>query len=192
MTPTHDERDNTMFTRWFGILGAVVVTGALLFGGIAVAQAAMSNGGPWYHSGPIMGSGAPSGSYGMMRPGATPGSYGMMGPHGDGGMMGNPNMMHGYGAAQTPSSAQPVTGESVVIQNFAYQPANLQVKVGTTVTWTNQDTAPHTVTFRDGSLTSSGLLQKGDVYRYTFTKAGTFAYYCQVHPNMTAQVVVTA
>ncbi len=165
-----------MFKRWLGIVGAVVVIGALAFGGIAVTQAAMTSG-PWYHSD------------WMMRPGTTPGSYGMMGPNG--GMMGNPNMMHGYGVVQTPASAAPVTGESVTIQNFAYQPVNLQVKVGTTVTWTNQDTAPHTVTFHDASLTSSSLLQKGDVYRYTFTKVGTFTYYCQVHPYMTAQVVVT-
>jgi amicyanin len=170
-----------MFKRWLGILGAVAVAGALLFGGIAAAQAAMSAG-PWYHTG--------SGS--MMGPNATPGSYGMMGPYGPGNMMGNPNMMNGYGATQAPSSAAPVTSDRVVIQNFAYQPANLQVKVGTTVTWTNQDAAPHTITFRDGALTSSKLLQKDGAFSYTFTTAGTFTYYCQVHPYMTAQVVVTA
>lgn len=175
-----------MFTRWLGIVGVVIVIGALLFGGVAVAQAAM-NGGPWYHAGPMMGwNGTPGPNGGMMGP-----NGGMMGPNG-GMMNGYGGMMNGYGAAQAPANAAPVTGDSVTIQNFAFQPANLQVKVGTTVTWTNQDTAPHTVTFRDSSLTSSGLLQKGDVYRYTFTKAGTFTYYCQVHPNMTAQVVVTA
>jgi plastocyanin len=167
-----------MFKHWLGIMGVVAVIGALLVGGVAVAQAAMS-GSPWYRTGSMMG------------PGMTPGSYSMMNPQG--GMMGNPNMMNGYnGSAQTPSSATAVTGDRVSIQNFTYQPANLQVKVGTTVTWTNQDTAPHTITFRDSSLTSSGLLQKGAVYRYTFTQAGTFTYYCQVHPTMTAQVVVTA
>lgn len=176
-----------MFKHWLGIAGVVAVIGALLFGGIAIAQAATNggfgNGGRWYHAGPMMGWNA------------TPGSYGMMGPNG--GMMGpNGGMMHGYGSgygsAQSPASVAPVTGDHVTIQNFAFQPANLQVKVGTTVTWTNQDTAPHTVTFRDGSLTSSGMLQKGGSYTYTFTKVGAFAYYCQVHPYMTAQVVVTA
>lgn len=170
-----------MFKRWLGILGAVVVTGALLFGGIAAAQAAMSSG-PWYHTGTMMG------------PNAAPGSHGMMGPYGsgNGGMMDNPNMMNDYGGASAPSSATPVTSDRVVIQNFTYQPANLQVKVGTTVTWTNQDTAPHTITFRDSALTSSKVLQKEGVFIYTFTTTGTFAYYCQVHPYMTAQVVVTA
>lgn len=182
-----------MFKRWLAILGAVVFTGALLFGGVAAAQAAMSSG-RWYHSGPMMGSNATPGSYGMSGMGGMNGRNGMMGPQSGGGMMGNSSGMNGYGSGsnQSPSSVAPVTGDSVVIQNFAYQPANLQVKVGTTVTWTNQDTAPHSVTFRDSSLTSSRLLQKGDVYRYTFTKAGTFTYYCQVHPYMTAQVVVTA
>jgi plastocyanin len=176
-----------MFKHWLGIIGAVAVSGALLVGGFTVAQAA-TGGAPWYHMGyrmgPITGSSATPGSYG----------YGMMGPQG--GMMGNPNspnMMNGYTSSNGSSATQtPITGESVSIQNFAYHPANLQVKVGTTVTWTNQDTAPHTVTFRDNTLTSSGLLQKGAVYRYTFTHAGTFTYYCQVHPAMTAQVVVTA
>ncbi|HZC04506.1 MAG TPA: cupredoxin family copper-binding protein, partial [Ktedonobacterales bacterium] len=100
----------------------------------------------------------------------------------------------GYGSAQpqNPASTAPVTGDSVTIQNFAFQPANLQVKVGTTVTWTNQDTAPHTVTFRDSSLTSSALLQKGQSFSYTFTKVGTFSYYCDVHEAMTGQVTVTA
>jgi plastocyanin len=169
-----------MFKHWLGIMGVVAVTGALLVGGVAVAQAAM-NIGPWYHP------------TSMMGPRTTPRSYPMMGSNG--GMMGNPNMMTGYNntsATQSPASAAPVTGDRVTIQNFASYPANFQVKVGTTVTWTNQDTAPHTITFRDSSLTSSGLLQKGAVYRYTFTQAGTFTYYCQVHPTMTAQVVVTA
>jgi plastocyanin len=172
-----------MFKHWLGIIGTVAVSGALLFGGIAVAQAATS-GSSWYRMGPTTGSNATPGSYG----------YGMMGPQG--GMMGNPNgpnMMNGYNSSNGSSATQtPITGESVSIQNFAYYPANLQVKVGTTVTWTNQDTAPHTVTFRDNTLTSSGMLQKGDVYRYTFTQVGTFTYYCQVHPSMTAQVVVAA
>ncbi len=161
--------------RWLGIIGLVVVIGALLFGGVAFARAAMGGGAGYGFHGGMMGDG-------------RMGNGGMMGNGGYGGMMGN----GGYNGIQNPSSATPVTGNTVTIQNFAFQPANLQVKVGTTVTWTNQDTAPHTVTFRDSSLTSSKLLQKGDSYSYTFTKTGAFAYYCQVHPNMTAQVIVTA
>lgn len=184
-----------MRKRWLVIAGAVVVLGALLFGGAALAQGAMGGNGAFggYGPGGMMngrgwwGSGAQAGSSATPGPGYMMGNGGMMGNgYGPGGMMG------GYGGSQNASSAAPVTGNSVTIQNFAFQPANLQVKVGTTVTWTNQDTAPHTITFRDSSLTSSGMLQKGETYSYTFTKTGTFAYYCQVHPNMTAQVVVTA
>lgn len=164
--------------RWLGIIGLVAVIGALLFGGVAFARAAMGGGDGYGARGGMMGDG-------RMGDGHM-GNGGMMGNGGYGGMMG------GYNDTQNPSSATPVTGNAVTIQNFAFQPANLQVKVGTTVTWTNQDTAPHTVTFRDSSLTSSKLLQKGESYSYTFTKAGTFAYYCQVHPNMTAQVIVSA
>ena len=122
-------------------------------------------------------------------------AMGANGGYGPGYMMGNyGGMMGGYGSAQTqnPATAVPVTGNTVSIQNFAFQPANLQVKVGTTVTWTNTDTAPHTITFRDGSLTSSALLQKGQSYSYTFTQVGTFSYYCDVHEAMTGQVTVTA
>jgi plastocyanin len=77
------------------------------------------------------------------------------------------------------------------MENFAFQPVNVQVKVGATITWTNKDTAPHTVTFRDSSLTSSGILRQGDTYSYTFTRVGTFTYYCDLHRYMTAQVTVT-
>ena len=108
--------------------------------------------------------------------------------------MGNGGMMGGDGNGQNqqnPANATPVTGNSVAIQNFAFQPVNLHVKVGTTVTWTNEDTAPHTVTFRDSSLKSSGILRQGETYSYTFTTAGTFAYYCDLHQYMTAQVTVT-
>jgi hypothetical protein len=64
--------------------------------------------------------------------------------------------------------------------------------VGTKVTWTNEDTAPHTVTIQSGPVTfGSPTLQKGDSFTYTFTTAGTYTYYCAVHPTMTASVVVT-
>ena len=115
------------------------------------------------------------------------GSGGMMGS-GPGGMMGG---YHNGQNQQNPSSATPVASNTVAIENVAFQPANVQVKVGATITWTNKDTAPHTVTFQDSSLKSSSILRQGDTYSYTFTKAGTFAYYCDLHRYMTAQVTVT-
>jgi plastocyanin len=127
----------------------------------------------------------------------TYGPGGMMGS-GSGGMMGSGSgsggMMGGYHNGQNqqnPSTATPVASNTVAMENFAFQPVNVQVKVGATITWTNKDTAPHTVTFRDSSLTSSGILRQGDTYSYTFTRVGTFTYYCDLHQYMTAQVTVT-
>lgn len=78
---------------------------------------------------------------------------------------------------------------SVTIANFAFAPKTLTIKKGTKVTWTNQDSAPHTATADDGSF-DTGTLQKGDSKSITFEKAGTFAYHCTVHPNMKASITV--
>ncbi len=88
--------------------------------------------------------------------------------------------------------ATPLTGVTQVsIQNFSFQPASIQVTTGTTVTWTNQDTAPHTVTFRS-SAQGSGTLQRSQSFSYTFTTPGTYDYYCAVHPYMVGRVIVTS
>jgi plastocyanin len=96
--------------------------------------------------------------------------------------------------ASTASTAAPapVAGNAVAIKNFAFSPASLTVKVGTTVTWINQDTDAHTVTTQNnaGPL-SSQALTTGQTYSYTFTKAGTYSYLCTIHPFMTATVTVT-
>ena len=97
-------------------------------------------------------------------------------------------------APATTSGGSPVpgAGSSVSIASFAYAPGTLNVKVGTTVVWTNKDTDPHTVTSKDGSgPLKSPVMKAGDTYRYTFDTAGTFEYLCTIHPFMTASVVVT-
>jgi plastocyanin len=88
-------------------------------------------------------------------------------------------------------AAPAATHKSVMIQNYAFAPAALTVKVGDTVTWTNMDTAPHTVTVSSGPVTfASQSLQTGQTFSYTFTRAGTYQYYCAVHPDMKASVTV--
>ncbi len=82
-------------------------------------------------------------------------------------------------------------GTQVTIQNLASQPATLQVHVGTIVTWTNQNNVSHFVTFRNG-MKDSGLLSQGQSFSYTFNPAGSYQYYCTVHPNMVATVIVTS
>lgn len=94
--------------------------------------------------------------------------------------------------ASSPAATAPVAGSAVTIQNFAFAPTSLKVKAGTTVTWTNKDTDAHTVTSSgSGGPLHSAPLTTGATYRYTFTKAGTYAYLCTIHPFMTATVVVT-
>jgi plastocyanin len=67
------------------------------------------------------------------------------------------------------------------------------VKKGTTVTWTNKDSAGHTVVESDGQAggPSSGTLANGQSYQFTFNTPGTFHYKCSIHPQMTATVTVT-
>lgn len=80
-------------------------------------------------------------------------------------------------------------GTEVTIKDFAFAPATLTVAVGDTVTWTNNDSAIHTVTADDGSF-DSGDLAQGDTFTQTFDTAGTFAYHCAMHPSMVAEIVV--
>ena len=95
-------------------------------------------------------------------------------------------------AAPLAATMAPSNAVKVVIKNYAFTPASLTISVGQTVTWTNEDTAPHTVTVSSGPQTfSSPELSTGDTYSFTFTKAGTYSYYCAVHPTMTASVTVT-
>jgi plastocyanin len=81
-------------------------------------------------------------------------------------------------------------GAAVTIVDFAFQPASLEVPAGTTVTWTNSGAAPHTVTADDGTF-DSGALQPGSTFSVTFYTPGTFAYHCEIHPNMMATIIVT-
>ena len=80
----------------------------------------------------------------------------------------------------------------VNIFNYKFDPETVTVPVGTTVTWTNKDEIPHTVASSDKSFQGSGGLDTDDSYSYTFTKPGTYSYYCTLHPFMKGKVVVTA
>jgi len=95
--------------------------------------------------------------------------------------------------AGTPKTTQAATtpgaeGVSVEIKGFAFDPKTVTIKVGQTVTWTNQDSVVHTVT-GDGGI-DSGDLSKGKSYSKTFDTEGAFDYHCSPHPQMTGQVIV--
>jgi|SRR5579884_4221821 len=76
----------------------------------------------------------------------------------------------------------------VTIDNFTFSPQTLTVKAGMTVTWTNRDDIPHTVT----SLPTfkSKALDSEDAFSFTFTTPGTYKYFCSLHPHMTGTIVV--
>ncbi len=77
--------------------------------------------------------------------------------------------------------------EAVNIQNFAFNPTLLNIKVGTTVTWTNNDSAPHQI---KSSTFNSSVMQTGGNYSFKFTTVGTFNYSCAIHPSMLGKIIV--
>ena len=110
-----------------------------------------------------------------------------------GGRMGDwhARMMGGRGS--DPNDVAPVAGVTQVrLEDFAFSPANIVVDVGTTVTWTNEDNARHTVTSDDGDELDSALFGRGETYSHTFDTPGEYAYHCEPHPNMRGLVTVRA
>ena len=77
----------------------------------------------------------------------------------------------------------------VEIKEFKYGPAELTVRTGSTVTWTNHDEEPHTITSATGAFASAGL-SHDETFTQTFTHPGTYAYFCALHPQMRATVTV--
>jgi len=89
-----------------------------------------------------------------------------------------------------PSLPAVSAGEAKInISGFAFDPATITIKVGGTVTWTNQDSVAHTVAADDSSWTSSNL-GEGGTFSHTFDTAGTFTYRCSIHPTMKGTVIV--
>ena len=76
---------------------------------------------------------------------------------------------------------------AVAMRNYKFDKQEIRIKEGTTVVWTNYDSAPHTV---DGEGLDSGTISKGESWTYTFTTKGLYDYYCSYHPSMTGNVVV--
>lgn len=87
-----------------------------------------------------------------------------------------------------PNPTNTVTGPNgVSIQNFSFNPGTLTVKVGTTVTWTNNDSATHSI---KSTTFNSVNLSQNDAFKFTFDKSGTFNYSCGIHPTMTGTIIV--
>ena len=96
---------------------------------------------------------------------------------------------HGAQAAPAKRSA-PAAHPVVKIENFTFSPPTLQVKAGTTVTWTNGDDIPHNVVARNGAFRSK-VLDTGDSFSFTFASPGEFVYFCALHPHMVGKILVT-
>jgi len=96
------------------------------------------------------------------------------------------------------SHARPAAGDQsgssdkyqIKIDNFSFAPPTLTVPAGATVTWVNQDDVPHNIVSSEGKTLKSPVMDTDEKFSYTFTKPGTYPYYCGIHPKMTAKVVV--
>src|ERR1700737_4596271 len=94
------------------------------------------------------------------------------------------------GSPSVTANDQPSPANAEVkIDNFVFGPQTLTVPVGATVTWTNKDDIPHTTVSTDGVFKSK-VMDTDEKFSYTFTKAGTYSYYCSVHPKMTGKAGV--
>ena len=92
---------------------------------------------------------------------------------------------------QTPPATTSSQGKtvSVDILNFQFSPQTSTINTGDTITWTNKDSTAHSATANDGSFDSKRISSDGK-YSFTFTKAGTYTYYCTYHPGMKATIIV--
>jgi plastocyanin len=95
-------------------------------------------------------------------------------------------ILHPARAKSDDTKASPA---QVSVDNFSFGPDTLTVPVNSTVTWVNKDDVPHVIASNDG-LFKSKALDTDDKYSYTFTKAGTYSYYCSIHPKMVGKIVV--
>ncbi len=94
-----------------------------------------------------------------------------------------------HSVTQVAATAPAAMGTTVTIGNFTFGPETVTVPVGTTVTWVNGDDIPHTVVAVDKSFKSK-VLDTDDKFSFTFTKPGTYDYFCSIHPHMTGKIVV--
>jgi plastocyanin len=111
-------------------------------------------------------------------------------------LSGNMNMGVGGSGNSIQQPTASIPSNSTVVRIVAnagsnsFSPNPVEVKVGETVTWINDDSGRHTVSSKDG-IFDSGMMGKGQSFSFTFDKAGEYSYYCEAHPSMVGTVVVT-
>ncbi len=94
-----------------------------------------------------------------------------------------------FAAATAAKAASHATAHTVSIEGFAFVPASITIKPGDTVMFVNNDGAPHTATADNGAF-DTGRLSKGQSASLTFNAAGSFSYFCAVHPNMKGSITI--
>lgn len=106
-------------------------------------------------------------------------------------LYGNSNQSNSTAAPSSSSSQNQQSSTSavnaVIIQNFAFSPAALTIKKGATVTWINNDSTPHQI---KSATFNSDQLSKGQTFSFTLDTAGTFDYFCAIHPSMLGKIIV--
>ncbi len=109
----------------------------------------------------------------------------------------NVNDMAGEGFGNSRQEPEPITGNGTIVRivddagSNSYNPNPIEVNVGQTITWVNDDFVIHTATSADG-IFDSNILQRGQTFSYTFDTLGEYPYYCDLHPNMVGTVRVTS
>jgi plastocyanin len=109
----------------------------------------------------------------------------------------NVNDMAGEGFANSRQEPAPITDNGTLVRivddagSNSYSPNPIEVNVGQTITWVNDDSVIHTATSTDG-IFDSNILQRGQTFSHTFDTVGEYPYYCDLHPNMVGTVRVTS
>ena len=114
-------------------------------------------------------------------------------------LSGNLNVgdIEGEGFGNSRQEPAPITGNGTIVRivddagSNSYSPNPIEINVGQTITWVNDDSVIHTTTSADG-IFDSNILQRGEVFSYTFDTVGEYPYYCDLHPDMVATVRVTS
>jgi plastocyanin len=98
-------------------------------------------------------------------------------------------MLAGRAKSFGATAVQDKPATEVKIDNFVFAPNPVTVPAGTTIRWTNRDDIPHNVVAEDKSFKSK-VMDTDESFTYTFSKPGTYTYFCSIHPKMTGKVVV--
>jgi plastocyanin len=98
--------------------------------------------------------------------------------------------IRGKEAETTKTALGKSTKSEVVIDSFSFSPQTFTLPAGATVTWTNRDSIPHTVTSADNRFSKSPVLKPGQSFSNTFRATGSYSYFCSIHPRMTGKIIV--